>query len=338
MTIVIQALADLSPPERAAAMLLALGDQYATAILSKLEDFEVRELSERMSSLGILRAEVIEELYVEFAGKITSTGEVMGSFSTTERLLLSAFDKHKAAQIMEEIRGPAGRTMWDKLSNVDETTLSAYLQNEYPQTVAVILSMIETGHSARILSILPQEFSLDVMKRMLKIDIVQRDVLEDVEKTLRTEFMSNLVRSNQRDPHQTVAAIFNAFDRQTETQYMTLLEESEPENAEQIKMLMFTFEDLIKLDGPSIQKTLRVSDKNKVALALKGASAALKNLFFSNMSERAGRLMKEDMEAMGMVKISDVDIAQSDIVSHVKELLDQGEVTLSGDDDEEMVG
>lgn len=150
--------------------------------------------------------------------------------------------------------------------------------------------------------------------------------------------MSNLVRSSQRNPHQIVAEIFNAFDRQTETKYMGLLEEEDPEEAERVKMLMFTFEDLLKLDNTSIQTAIRVADKNKLALSLKGASDLLKDAFFNNMSERAGRLMKEDMEAMGMVKISDVDAAQAEIVGQVKELLDRGEVVIVEEDDEEMIG
>ena len=210
MNKMIQEIKELSPPDKAAAMLLALDDKHAAEILELLEDFEVRDLSQRMCQLGILWAEVVEDLYVEFAGKLSSTGEVMGSMDATERLLLASFDEEKAARIMEEIRGPAGRTMWDKLSNVDESILAAYLKNEYPQTVAVVLSMIETKHASRVVTLLPQEFALEVINRMLKIDVVQREVLEDVEKTLRMEFMTNLVRSSQRDPHQIVAEIFNA--------------------------------------------------------------------------------------------------------------------------------
>ena len=185
---------------------------------------------------------------------------------------------------MEEIRGPAGRTMWDKLGNVNETVLANYLKNEYPQTVAVVLSKIKPEHAARVLARLPEEFALEVVQRMLRMESVQKDILDKVERTLRVEFMSNLARTAKRDAHEHMAEIFNNFDRQTESRFITALEERSRDCAERIKALMFTFEDLGKLDPGSIQTLLRHVEKDKLALALKGATDTLRDVFFSNMS------------------------------------------------------
>jgi flagellar motor switch protein FliG len=237
---------------------------------------------------------------------------------------------------MEEIRGPAGRTMWDKLGNVNETVLAAYLKNEYPQTVAVVLSKIRPEHAARVLTCLPEDFAMEVVMRMLRMEAVQKDILDKVENTLRVEFMSNLARTNRRDSHEVIADIFNSLDRQSETRFLTSLEERSRDSAERIRALMFTFDDLAKLDPGGVQTLLRNSDKNKLGLALKGASDVLRDMFFSNMSERAAKILKEDMEAMGPVRLRDVDEAQMELVQTAKGLAESGEIVLSdnkGDDE-----
>ena len=230
---------------------------------------------------------------------------------------------------MEEIRGPAGRTMWDKLGNVNEGVLANYLKNEYPQTVAVVLSKIKPEHSARVLALLPENFSLEVVMRMLRMEAVQKDVLDDVERTLRSEFMSNLARTARRDAHEMMADIFNNLDRATESRFVTALEERNRDSAERIKALMFTFEDLGNLDPGAVQTMLREVDKDKLALALKGASEDLKQLFMENMSERAAKIMREDMEAMGPVRLRDVDEAQMLMVNTAKDLAAKGDIMIA---------
>jgi flagellar motor switch protein FliG len=230
---------------------------------------------------------------------------------------------------MEEIRGPAGRTMWDKLGNVNEQVLANYLKNEYPQTVAVVLSKIKAEHAARVLALLPENFAMEVVMRMLRMEAVQKEVLNDVEKTLRTEFMSNLARTNRRDSHEMMADIFNNLDRTTETRFMAALEERNKDSAERIKALMFTFEDLSRLDASGVQTLLRTSEKDKLSIALKGASEGLRDLFFNNMSERAAKLLREEMASMGPVRLRDVDEAQMYMVQLAKDLASRGEIVIS---------
>jgi flagellar motor switch protein FliG len=322
-------LKQLKGPEKAAILLLALGEEHGQNIWRMMGDDEIKEVSQVMSSLGTVTSSLVEKLLVEFVSLISSTGSLVGSYESTERLLSRFLPGERVSIVMEEIRGPAGRTMWDKLANVSESVLANYLKNEYPQTVAVVLSKIKPEHAARVLAALPEEFGLEVVMRMLRMEAVQKDILDKVEQTLRTEFMSNLARTSKRDAHEMMAEIFNNFDRQTEGRFLTSLEERNRESAERIKALMFTFEDLSKLDPGSVQTLLRQVEKDKLALALKGASDTLRDLFFSNMSERAGKLLREDMEAMGPVRLKDVDEAQMAMVNLAKELAAKGEIIIA---------
>jgi flagellar motor switch protein FliG len=319
----------LSGPERAAVLMLALGEEHGTQLWKQLDEDEIKEISQLMSTLGTVSATLVEKLLLEFVSQMSATGSLMGSYESTERLLSRFMGEDKVGQIMEEIRGPAGRTMGDKLGNVNETVLANYLKNEYPQTVSVVLSKIKPEHASRVLGALPEEFALEVVQRMLRMESVQKDILDKVEKTLRVEFMSNLARTAKRDAHEHMAEIFNNFDRQTESRFLTALEERSRDSAERIKALMFTFEDLGKLDPGSIQTLLRHVEKDKLALSLKGATDTLRDVFFSNMSERAGKILREDMEAMGPVRLKDVDEAQMRMVNVAKDLANKGEIMIS---------
>lgn len=324
--------------DRAAVLMLALGREFGEKIWRALDDEEVRDLSIAMSRLGAIEPKTVEDLLVNFVTKMSSAGAVMGSFESTERLLMEFLPPERVTHIMEEIRGPAGRNMWEKLSNVQEAVLANYLKNEYPQTVAVVLSKIRSDHAARVLSILPEEFALEVVKRMLSMEAVQKEILEKVEQTLRIEFMSNLAQTTRRDSHELMAEIFNSFDRQTETRFLAALEEENRESAERIKTLMFTFEDLRQLDNASIQTLLRAVEKDKLAIALKGASDGLREFFFSNLSSRAAKMLQEDMEVMGPVRLRDVDEAQSHMINLAKDLAARGEIMIAKkSSDDELV-
>ncbi|MEZ5758057.1 MAG: flagellar motor switch protein FliG [Emcibacteraceae bacterium] len=328
---------DLNSYDKAAALMIALGEEHGRIIWSLLDDEEIKELSLAMSSLGTVEAQVVEELFLEFANGVSSVGSLTGSFDNTERLLHKMLPDDRVSQIMDEIRGPAGRTMWDKLGNVNEVVLATYLKNEYPQTVSVILSKIKPEHASAVLSVLPDEFAMEVINRMLKMEPVQKDILDKVESTLRVEFMNNLARTSRKDSHETIADIFNYLDRASEARFLTALEDRNRESAERIRALMFTFEDLQKLDATGAQTLLRNIDKDRLGLAMKGASDKIRDLFFSNMSERAAKILKEDMEAMGPVKLKDVDEAQMEIVAVAKDLADAGEIILSEKGEEELV-
>jgi len=328
----------LKGDEKAAVLLLALGPEFGKPIFEELDELEIKQLSRAMVSLGPITQEMLDDLLVEFVTVMSSSGSLAGTSDSTERLLLSFLPQDRVNSIMEEIRGPAGRNMWEKLANVPEDVLAAYLKNEYPQTVAVVLSKIDPDHASRVLAVLPEELAMDVVKRMLALDPVQKDILEKIEQTLRSEFMSTLSNVKRRDSHEQMAEIFNAFDRQTEARFMTGLEEQNRDDAERIKSLMFTFEDLAKLEASAIQTLLQRMEKRDLAVALKGANEELKEFFFANMSARAAKLLRDDMTTMGPVRLKDVDDAQSRMVSTAKDLAAKGEIVImKGKADEAMV-
>jgi flagellar motor switch protein FliG len=327
----------LSGPQKAATLMLALGEEQASKIFAKLHEDEIRDLSISMAALGVVAAAQVEEVAAEFSAALGQAGHLVGSYEVTERLLLKTMPKERVSQIMEEIRGPAGRTMWDKLGNVNEAVLANYLKNEYPQTVAVVLSKVKPDHAARVLSLLPEAFAMEVVMRMLRMETVQKEALEGVERTLRLEFMSNLARGSRRDAHEVMAEIFNNLDRAAETRILTALEERNRESAEKIRALMFTFDDLQRLDQAGIQVLLRAVPKDKLVLALKGSSDNMRDMFFRNLSERAGKLLKDDLAALGPVRLRDVDEAQAIIVSQAKDLAAQGQIQLADGREDEMI-
>lgn len=330
---------DLTGTEKAAVLLLALGPDYAKPIFEELDEMEIRQLSRSMSTLGPITQDMLDKLLVDFVTVLSSSGSISGNSDTTERLLLSFLSGDRVDSIMEEIRGPAGRNIWEKLSNVQEDILATYFKNEYPQTVAVIMSKLSPDHASRVLTVLPEELAMDVVQRMLSLEPVQKEILEKIEKTLRTEFMSTLSHTQKRDSHELMADVFNSFDRQTETRFLTALEEVNREASDRIKELMFTFDDLVNLDASAIQSLLQVMDKNDLTMALKGANDTAKELFFKNMSARAAKMAKDDMDAMGPVRLSDVDEAQGRMVNTAKDMAARGDIMISkGSSDVEMVG
>jgi flagellar motor switch protein FliG len=327
----------LGGAQRAAILMLALGEEQCSRLFGMMHEDEIKDISTAMAQLGAIRADVVERLCTDFTDGMGSAGHLIGSYESTERLLQKSLPRDRASQIMEEIRGPAGRTMWDKLGNVNEAVLANYLKNEYPQTVAVVLSKVRPEHAANVLTLLPEAFAMEVVMRMLRMESVQKDVLDGVEKTLRAEFMSNLARSTRRDSHEMMAEIFNSLDRGSEARFLAALDERNRDSAERIRSLMFTFEDLQRLTQPAMQVLLRTVEREKLPIALKGASEKLRDLFFKSMSERAGKMLKDDIAALGPVRLRDVDEAQAGFVAAAKELAAQGQIEISESKEEELI-
>jgi len=329
---------NFSGPEKAAILLMSLGSEWGRPIWDELDDDEVIAVSSTMSKLGGVPKEAVEAMLTDFISQMSLAGAMIGSTLSTERLLSQYLPKERLAAIMEEIRGPAGRNMWEKLANVRAHVLANYMKNEYPQTVAVVLTKIPPDHSGRVLSLLPDEFAMEVVQRMLAMGSVQRDVLEKVEQTLKTEFISNISQSRERDAHELMAEIFNSFDRQTESRFLMSLEEADWDSAERIKSLMFTFDDLTKLDKSSVQTLLRSVEQDVLVLAMKGANESARDFFMNNMSTRAAAMLRDDLEVLGPVRLKDVDEAQTKMINTAKDLAANGSIVISkGGEDDELV-
>ena len=327
----------LTGAERAAVVMLAIGEEASKPLWASLDEDELRDVTLAISKLGSVTADVVEELLLDFVQNLSSTGSITGSVDSAKRLLENVLPQDKVSSILEEIKGPAGKTMWDKLANVNERVLAGYLKNEHPQTIAVILSRIKAEHAAKVIGALPEMLGEEVINRMLTLGPVQQDVLDQIEQTLRTEFMAALSRGEDKDPHEAMAEIFNNFDRATERRYIEALERKNPSAADKIKSLMFVFEDLIRLEGQDIQILLRFVDKSVLAKALKGAKDDVRKHFFDNMSERAANILRDDIDIMGPTRLREVDIAQTQIVETAKRLAEEGEIFLAKSNEEELV-
>lgn len=319
----------LDGAQRCAILMLLLGEKHGAAIWSMLAEDEVRQVSAAMAQLGAIEPGLVERLIVDFVARLSSAGTLTGSPDRTEELLAKIFPREQVSALMAEIRGASGERMWRRLALIDPEILANYLRNEYPQTVAVILSRLRADHAARILAIFPNELAIDVVNRMLRLDPIQKEALEHIEETLRNEFVTTVAKTSRRDPHEQMAEVFNAFDRQTEARFLAALDDANRGAAEKIRELMFTFDDLAKLDAGSIQTLVRQVDRDVLGKALKGAAEGARAFFFSNMSSRAAKNLQDEMAAMGPIRLKEVDEAQSRMVALAKELADKGEIMIA---------
>jgi flagellar motor switch protein FliG len=315
--------------ERVAIVLLSISEEGATKIFSLMNEEEIKEISQAMSSLGSVKQEIIDKLLLEFNGEMSSSVNFVGNFETTERLLTKILPSDRVSAILEEIKGPAGKNTWDKLGNVNEEVLASYLKNEYPQTIALIVSKMTPTHAAKVLTMLPEEITFDVISRVIHMDSVKKEVLDNIEKTLRAEFISTFSKTQKHDNNMMMAEIFNNLDRSSEAKFMEMLETKFPDKADKIKKLMFTFNDIVNVQPAGIQIILRVVDRTALTVALKGASQIIKDLFLNNMSQRAAKILEEELASLGPVRLKDVDEAQASIIVKIKELAAKGEITIA---------
>lgn len=319
----------LSGIQKASIIVLALDDSMVESVLSNLEENELKELSQIMSNIGRVDSVIIEDVVNEFIARFGSSNPVFGNQDATERLLMKVLPQDKVNEIMTSIKGARGRSMWDKLSNVNESVLANYLKNEYPQSVAVILSKISSEHASRVITHFSETFVLDVMTRMLSLESIQDEVMATVESTLATEFVDKLSQARIRDGHQVLADIFNNFDRPSADQMLELLETKDFDAAERIRSLMFTFEDLIGLEPVYLQILIRHTPRDKLTVGLKGAAESVVKIFMNNLSERAGRILREDMASLGPTRLRVIEEAQVEIVNIAKGLADNGDIDLA---------
>lgn len=328
---------DLPGAQKASILMLAVGEAHAAQLLGLLDQHEVLAISRSLASLGHVEASTVEGLLEEFQQRLSSTGGVSGGFAAAERLLTRSLGDERAPPILNAIRGKASCSVWEELAGVDDLVLASYLGNEHPQAVALILSRLETDQAARLLSHLPEDLATDIVLRLLRLETVEEEVVADIERTLRSELAERLAQAGS-DNDGRMAAIFNQLDRSTETRLMQSLEAMNKEAADRIRALMFTFSDLARLDSNGVQMLIRTAGNDRLAVALKGAEEPLRELFFANMSERGGKMLREGMQAMGPVRLKDVEEAQQFLVNMAKELAASGQIELaSGGEEEEMV-
>ena len=319
----------LTGTQKAAVLMMSMGDELAKTLFAKMEDDEIKCISLSMADLGIVDKAVVERVLNEFVVRMTETSDIKGNFHITEKFLEQVLPQSRQNKIVEAMQAPAGQTIWDQLCQVKEELLAEYLKNEYPQTIAVVLSHLEATYAAKVMALLPETLVMDVVMRMLHLEKVQKEVLQEIEQTIKTDFLATLNRVKSADQVDGVANIFNNLDSHTENRLMTGLFERNRNIAENIRSRMFTFEDLANLDSQALQKILRATDRKQIAMALKGASETLKAVFLENMPENAGVMLLEDMDVLGAVRVKDVDNAQTQIVNMAKKMIQDGLIDVS---------
>jgi flagellar motor switch protein FliG len=321
----------LSGIEKTSVILLSLPEKTVSDIMKQFTKVEIKSISQTMIDLGQLKPNLIETVFFDFVREISTSGHLVGSIENTKRFLGKVLPKEDVEHIFEEINAEPKKeeSVWEKLQTVNENFLVNFLKNEHPQIISVILSHMPAKNAARVLELFPEDLSLNTLKRILSLEPIQKDILQEVERILEKEFMSSFSLSKKPDNHEFVAEIFNSMEKIKEKMFLEHLEADRPVSAKIIKDLMFTFEDFIDFDDNTIQIIIRHVDKSKLAIALKSVSDELRNLFFKNLSKRAAKMLAEDMQNAGSVRMRDIHNAQASIIAMVKEMANNGEIFIS---------
>ncbi|MCQ8185528.1 flagellar motor switch protein FliG [Parvularcula maris] len=327
----------LSGPEKVAVMLLTLGEEQAGPLLERMDDSEVRIITRSMATLGSITGEVLEELIRRFTSQFSQGGSVIGSADSTERMLRSFLPADRVVDIMNYIRGPGGASTWEKIAMVDNNMLAKYLNGEHPQTIAVVLSKVDADQAAHVLANLPEKTVPDVMKRMISMNSVPKEVLADIEEMLQRDLMLNYQSSQETNNLNHMAEIFNRTETERSDQLLEYLKEQHEEEVFQIKQLMFTFDDLMELDPHSLRTVIRSCESDTLTYALKGCDLEVRNKIVGNLSERARTILLDNMDTLGPVLMRDVEAAKATMVRKAKELAEAGVIVIERGGESQMV-
>jgi flagellar motor switch protein FliG len=328
----IKSVEDLSGLRKAAVLLVALRQDTAAKIMKNMDRERVEELSREIAAIDAIAPEVREHVIREFYNLVLARQYAdAGGMAWARALLQKTLPPDEARRVVAIIEHQVHEQPFSFLQKTEKENLVTFLQEEHPQTIALVLSHVPSGMATDILSALPTERQIEVVSRIANMDQTSPDVIKEVERGLEKR-LAGLVseRFERVGGIAAVAEILNMAGRSTEKAILEGLEQDNPQLVEQIRRLMFVFEDIIRVNDKGIQAVLKEVENEELALALKTASEDLKNKVFNNMSERAAQLIKEEMEFMGPVRISDVEAAQQRIVDVVRRLEDAGEVIIAG--------
>lgn len=330
---------ELEGVTKAAILLVAIGTERAALMLKSLPHETVEEVTRELAGLGrvpeALQAAVIEEFYsLTIAQQFANEGNL----DYAKQILAQSLDSKQAERVLAQIQTQVQKTPFSFLQRAETDNLLTFIQDEHPQTIALITCHLPHHKAAEIIGGLPAQKQVEVIKRIANMEQTNPEVIREVEKGLESRLASMLTQSMEKAGGvPTVAEILNLADRATEKSIMEGLESDDPDLVEQIRRLMFVFEDILLVNDKGIQAVLKEVENGELALALKTASEELKQKIFGNMSERAASMIKEDMEYMGPVRVSDVEAAQQRIVDVVRRLEESGDVVISGRGESEMM-
>ncbi|WP_372590685.1 flagellar motor switch protein FliG [Fervidobacterium pennivorans subsp. carthaginiensis] len=329
----------LTGRRKAAILLVTMGPEKAARVLKNLEESEVEMLTIEIANLGKVTNEERKAVLEEFQN-LTKAREmiVSGGIEYAKEMLIKAFGPEKAMQIIERLVSNLSVKPFEFMRNADVMQIVNFLQSEHPQTIALVLSFLEPRIAAQVLSALPENLQIEVIKRISLLERASPDVVKEVEKLLEKKFAGVTTQTlSAVGGLDTAAEIMNNLDRSTEKNIMERLTYESPELAEEIRRRMFVFEDILKLDDRSVQLVLREVNTQDLAVALKGASEELKQKIFNNMSKRAQQLLKDEIEFMGPVRVKDVEEAQQKIINIIRRLEEAGEIVIARGGGEELI-
>lgn len=327
----------LTGKQKAAILLISLGPDVSAQVYKHLTDEEIEQLSLEISSVQKVEPELKEDVIEQFHQIVLAQDYItQGGVGYAKSVLEKAFGKQEAANIINRLTSSLQVRPFDFARKADPNQLLNFIQNEHPQTIALILSYLDPEQAGQILSELPQDTQAEIAKRIAVMDSTSPEIISQVEQVLERNIATSLTEDyTQTGGIESVVSVLNSVDRSTERTILDALEIQEPELADEIKKRMFVFEDIVILDNRAIQRVIREVDNEDLLLSLKVASDEVKEVIFQNMSQRMSETFQEEMEYLGPVRLRDVEEAQTRIVGTIRRLEDIGEIVIArggGDD------
>ena len=320
----------LSGQEKAAILLSALGPTTTKLIFKHMKDNDVKRMINTMSTLSKSPIWMVKRVLEEFYSSINEDADLLFSENKGRDFIMSTLGEDRAKQLLGQVVDIGTNNTLESLELVDTRTLANFLINEHPQTIALICAHLPVDKKVDVLKKVPEGLQAEVVLRVANLDFVSPELIAQLDDVLKTELSTlGSIDTHQLGGVEPIADMLNLMDKNTEKNIMARVEEKDPELAEEIKKLMFVFEDLIFVDDRGIQELLKIVDNTKLVTALKTATDEVRTKLFKNMSNRAATLLKEDLEAMGPTKVSDVEKAQQDIIMQLKDLESKGKALIS---------
>lgn len=330
---------EMNGVQKAAVLLISLGPEKSASIFKHLKDDEIEQLTLEIANTRSVSPQTKEQVLNEFYEVCIAQQYIAeGGINYAKELLEKALGPDKAVSVINKLTSSLQVRPFEFIRKTEPSQLLNFIQEEHPQTIALILSYLPSGQAAQIVSALPPEKQADVAKRIAQMDRTSPDVIKEVERVLERK-LSSLVNQDYTiiGGVDAIVDILNTVDRGTEKHIMENLELEEPELADEIRRKMFVFEDILLLDDRTVQRVLREVDNNDLSMALKNANEEVRGLIFNNLSKRLATMIQEDMEFMGPVRMKDVEEAQQKIVNVIRRLEDSGEIVISRGGGDELI-
>jgi len=327
-----------SGAQKAAILLLSFGEDISAEIFKHMSEFEIKRIGGAMSRLGRLEQDIVDEIIMEFYAILQQNNKFFyGGNEFTRNVIGQAFKGTDADDLIESLSLGSSANL-DSLELIDPRTLATFIRNEHPQTIALILAHLDPKKCGETLKLLPESLHTEILLRIANLEAVGPEIIDEIDDVLRNEIQAMGSISTQKiGGVEPLAEMLNLIDKATEEQILDSLEERDPDLAEQIRQLMFVFDDLVKIDARGIQEIIKNVPNDKWKVALKTASEAVTELVFSNMSERASKMLREDMEAMAAVKLADVEAVQFEIVQIARKLEEEGKIVIQSGGESQFV-